>query len=207
MIVIDSPADDRALLTLAEIKAAVGETTSDNDAALTSLAVSISDVISNLCGVQTDGVNPPTLLSEDIVETVRLSQASASIALSRRYVTAIDSILVDDEEIDDEDYELNPASGVLKYLDTSGTCYVAWPAGKTVVTYTAGFATTPEPLKLAAKALARETWTAEGRDPLLRGEMHEGLGSMQYFQSSLSSSSGISQAVLDILAPYRQVVA
>lgn len=203
MIQIGSPAANRALLSLEEIRAAVGDASTDNDADLVDLSLQVSDLICDLCGVQGDGVNPATILQEDIVEIIRLSVSRAALTLTRRFVSAVDSVEIDGVAIDDEEYEIDAASGVLRYLNASGG-YSAWPAGKIEIAYTAGFSTAPNPLKMAAKVIAREAWTSEGRDPLLRAETHDGYGTFQYFRPTVLDKS-VSQAVIDMIAPYRSV--
>lgn len=200
MISIETPTDDRALLTLDEVKAAVGVTGSDNDTALTALAVQASDIVCDFCGVSVDGVNPATLLAEEITETVRIATPLPAFVLSRRFVSDIDSVTVAGTELTEDDYELDAASGVLRYLDASDNV-VAWPAGKTVVVYTAGFVSAPEPLKAAAKEVARNLWNADGSNPLLRSETHDGYGTFQYNRGS-STDKAVSATVADMLAPY-----
>lgn len=201
MFTVTSAASSRALLSLAEMKAALGITTSDYDARLTTLGLQISDAISLACGVPSDGLAIPTLLKETIVETLRLPSPVVSIVLSRRFVYSVTSIVVAGTTLTANDYELDKASGVLRYLSAAGY-YAEWPSGKTVITYAAGFNAVPESLKLIAATLLRETYAGDGKDPLVRGESFEGLGSIQYFQSGLSGSSGLPKGVQEMLAPY-----
>lgn len=80
-----------------------------------------------------------------------------------------------------------------------------WTANKIVVTYSAGRVLSQEyGLKLAATKILREQYFAAGRDPSLRAETVEGIGSFQYDVSGQSSSSfsGISAASAQLLAPY-----
>lgn len=202
MFSVTSAASSRALLTLAEIKTALGVTTSDDDVRLTTLGLQVSDMISLACGVPADGVTPPTLFKETISETVRLSAPANSIVLSRRFIYSMTSVVVGDTTLTTSEYEVDKSVGILRYLTSTGA-YVQWPSGKTVVTYVAGFATAPEPLKLAATTLVREGYSGLDRDPLVRGETFEGLGSIQYFQSALAGSTGLPKAVEELLAPYQ----
>lgn len=206
MFSISSPASSRALLTLAEIKTAVGETGSSNDAALTSLGAQISDMISLACAVPSDGVNPPTLMRETIVETIRLTVPLSSVVLSRRFVFSITSVVVAGTTLTTNDYEVDKSAGILHYLSSAGR-EVNWPTGATVVTYAAGFSTVPEPLKLAASLLVREAWAIAQRDPAIRAESFDGLGSFQYSAGSfMSQSGGLPPGVTDILASYRHTL-
>ena len=207
MFSITTPAPSRAILSLAEIKAAVGETGSSNDAALTVLGAQISDAISLACAVPSDGVNPPTLMRETIVETIRLREPVSALALSRRYVYSITSIIVAGTTLTTDNYEVDKSAGILRYISASG-CEVCWPTGKTVVTYVAGFSSAPEPLKLAATLLTRESWSVSQRDPSIRSESFDGLGSFQYSSGSMmSQTGGMPPGVSDILASYRHGMA
>lgn len=203
MMQIASPAYNRAVLTLAEIKAAVGETTPANDAALTDLALAVSDLVSDLCGIQSDGVNPATILSEEVVEVIRIGSPRTTLPLTRRFVSSVDSVKIDGETLSSSEYDIDAASGVLRYLNDAGG-YAYWPVGKIEIAYTAGFETAPNPVKMAAKMVAREAWTSEGRDPLLRSENHDGYGAFTYFRPTILDKS-VSSAIVDMLAPYRSV--
>jgi hypothetical protein len=206
MFSISTPASSRAILSLAEIKAAVGETGSSNDAALTALGGQISDAISLACGVPSDGVTPPTLMRETIIETVRLREPAQTLVLSRRYIYSVTSVVVAGTTLSTDNYEADKSAGVLRYLSVSGS-EVCWPTGKTVVTYSAGFTTAPEPLKLAAILLVREQWALSQRDPSIRSESFDGLGSFTYGTGSLmSQTGGLPPGVSDLLASYRHTL-
>jgi len=227
MFSITVPASSRALLSLAEIKAAVGETGSTNDAALTALGAQLSDAIVLACGVPSDGVTPPTLLRETIVETVRhVSHFSAwgfpnngqrhgdmiddrldGLLLSRRFVSSVDSVIVNGDTLDPSAYEIDRSPAILRSISSSSGGYSQWPSGVSVVTYQAGFVTPPEPLKLAATLLIREAWAIMKADPLVRGETFEGLGAVQYGLGSLmSQNGGMPPGIADIIATYRHSI-
>lgn len=216
MFSVTDPVADRALLTLAEIKAAVGETGSGNDSELTALGLQISDLISTACKVPFDGVNPTTLLSEEITETIRLEdlnfrapydfdppkERTYDLYLSRYPVTDVASVTVGGAALVAADYEVDARMGVLRYLNDEGDL-ASWPRKKTIVVYTAGYdLTLLTTVKLAAQQLIRDVWASKDREFGLRSEMHEGLGTFQYFQSTMGSSSGLPKTILDMLAPY-----
>lgn len=224
MFSISAPASSRAFLSLAEIKAAVGETGSSNDAALSSLGAQITDSIVAACGVPSDGVNPPTLMRETIVETIRpearqtyfglshqfsarsgqIDDRAEALILSRRFVSSA-SVVIDGQTLSTSLFEIDAAAGLLRYLDSAGS-YILWPRLLTVVTYQAGFVSAPEPLKLAATLLIREAWAISQRDPSVRAASFEGLGSFQYGSGSfMSQAGGMPPGIADLLAPYKHL--
>jgi hypothetical protein len=145
-------------------------------------------------------------MRETIVETIRLKEPLHTLVLSRRYLHSITSIVVAGTTLTTDNYEADKSAGTLRYLSASG-CEVYWPTGKTVVTYSAGFATAPEPLKLAATLLVREQWAMSQRDPSIRSESFDGLGSFTYGSGSMmSQSGGMPPGVADLLASYRHTM-
>ena len=197
------PAPDRTLISLAEAKAALGITNTASDATLATLIAQISDLIARECKVPEDGASPPTLRRETIVETFRQDKRVSPLILARRFVGSITSVVEDGVTLAATDYETDKAAGLVSRLDASGNI-ICWPMAKIVATYTAGFETIPEPLKLAAITILREQRSAASRDPMLRGETVEGLGRFDYWVnaapgsgSSVSAVSGVAAAMLD----------
>lgn len=193
-------APDRSLVTAAEVLAAIGKTVT------AATILQVSDLVSDECRVARGGVAQPTLRAETLVETLRLSMPKKEIALSRRFVASVSSITVDGVALGASDYEANGESGILFRLGASGDV-ICWETGKIVITYVAGFATVPEPLKLAAIRVLQEQISASARDPLLRGETVDGIGRFDYWVNSSGGSvaSPISAAVAAMLDPYRSI--
>lgn len=191
------------------MKAALGIADSSSDAKLATLGLQISDLITRECRVPAEGVTPPTLRRETIVETLRLAQNTQytqrpHLILSRRFVGAVSSVTVDGTALVASDYEIDKGAGLLRRLDSSGNV-VCWSAAITVVTYTAGFETVPEPLKLAAITVLREQWSAASRDPLAKRETVDGIGSTEYWVNASTGAEygAISGPACAMLAPYR----
>ena len=81
-----------------------------------------------------------------------------------------------------------------------------WPRGRRNirVVYTAGYATVPEDVQLAAAELAKEVYGKAQRDPTL---LSETIGSYSYTQAaegSLQNPTPILSALKDKLAMYRR---
>lgn len=204
MFTISSAAADRNLLTLAEMKAALGITDSSSDAALTTLGLQISDLIARECKVPAEGVAPPTLRKETLVETFRQTVRVNPLILARRFVDTITSVVEDGVTLTTADYETDKAAGLTTRLDSSGGV-VCWPAVKIVVTYSCGFETVPELLKLAAITVLREQWSAKSRDPLVKAKEIDGISRTEYWvNASSGSSAGVFSGVAAaMLTPYR----
>lgn len=167
MFQVIQPADDLNLLTIEELRVAVGLASDDTsqDDKLETLGKRVSAMIASSCMVVKDGVNPPTLLSEGCVDTYRLKCSQQAIYLSRRPVYQVVSVTVAGAVLtQDVDYEVDPASGKLTRLCGDEESW--WQTGKTVVEYVAGFETVPEDLKALAAQLAGGYWTDDGVDPM-----------------------------------------
>src|SRR6185312_7968968 len=89
---VTTPASELSLLTVEELRAAVGVTDASQDDALTALGARLSASIAKQCGVASDGVNPATLLSETCTEVFRPTRFQQDLVLSRRPVTSITSV-------------------------------------------------------------------------------------------------------------------
>ncbi len=208
-------ATDRVLVSPLESLEALG--VSEETALIGGLCAQVSDMIARYCRVPEDGVKAPTLLVETIVETFRRSTRLETgafpypasqpdfigLPLSRFPVQSVTSIVEDGVTLSGSNYEIDKARGYLNRL--SNDVETRWTANKIVVTYSAGRVLSQEyGLKLAATKILREQYFAAGRDPSLRAETVEGIGSFQYDVSGQSSSSfsGISAASAQLLAPY-----
>lgn len=167
MFQVTQPAGDLNLLTIEELRAAIGLATDDasQDAKLEPLGRRVSAMITSACLVAKDGVNPPTLLLEGCSDSYRLKCAQHAIVLSRRPVYQMVSVTSNGSVLtQDVDYEVDPASG--KLIRLCGDDETWWPAGRHVVEYDGGFDTVPDDLKALAAQLAGGYWADDGVDPM-----------------------------------------
>jgi hypothetical protein len=203
LFTISAEAADRALVTLDEVEELMG---AEWAAQVTeALILQTSDLISRECGIATAGVTPPTLRQETLVETIRMRRNEAQLRLSRRFIGSVSSITKDGVALSSSYYEADEAAGVLNYLDSDGNIQ-DWPQAVMVITYTAGFDTVPQDLKLAAIRALQEQVSASSRDPLLRGETVDGIGRQDYWVNAPSGGgawASLSPVVLAMLSPYR----
>ena len=155
---VTTPASDRNLLTVAELRAAVGVTDASQDAKLVTLGNRVSATITAACRVTASGAVPPTLRLETLSEQFRLKSTQDILVLSRRPIVSLDTVVENAVALDvDYDCEFDSVSGaVYRLLSDDRIC---WPCGKIVFGFSAGWATVPEDLKLAASKLAAVLWS------------------------------------------------
>lgn len=156
---VTDPASPNVLLTTAEARAAVGITDGSRDTDLDNLVRRISASIFRATKVRTDGINPPTLLSEELTDTFRLEcHMNGALLLSRRRVTEITTLTEGVTELTEgTDFTADKASGELFRLGSTDE-QNCWPQGTIVVDYVAGFEDVPDDLKLAAEIWLRALW-------------------------------------------------
>lgn len=205
MITIASPNTDRSLLTLAEIRVAAGLGASDNskDATLVPLGAYVAASITSACKVAKSGIIPPTLRLETVSETFLFNTLTKSLVLSRKPVTAVASVTVDDSLLSDVDYETDTASGIIYRTTTAGTSprdpWGWWATGSTVVEYTAGYAIVPDDLKYAAIKFIQSEVTTGSRDPNLKRLRIDGVSEREWWVSDKPVTSSLPGEVMDIL--------
>jgi hypothetical protein len=190
------------LLTTAEAKAALGITDSLRDDDIDRAVARISAAIYRACNLRTDGVTPPTLLSEALKESFRLdwSWTRGPLQLSRRRVTEL-VISEAGGAIDPATYDLDRAAAQLWRLDGSGAVNY-WTAGPVVVEYTAGFIEVPDDLKLAAETWLRTLWRdsydepSTISDPMIKVEEIPGVRRIERWVSDMNASAASTTTML-----------
>jgi hypothetical protein len=184
------------LLTLAEAKAALGIDSLDvsRDADLNRLIARISQSMFRACKLTGDGVNPTTLLSEEITETFRLrSDMTGPLLLSRKRVTEIGGLAIGETAlVEDTDFEVNRAAGMIYGLNGG------WATGSVVIDYVAGLETVPADLKLAAELWLRALWRDHYGspetllDPLIKTEDIPGVRRIERWVQGMAATAGMS---------------
>lgn len=209
MLTIVTPAANRDLLSIEEMRSAVGIASGDTsrDADLRMIGAGIFDRISAECSVAGDGVTPATLKRETVAQTIRSDRAAAVLILARRFVGQVISITFDGTAVDPSAYEVEAGAGLVYRLCDGRR--IDWAPGTAIVTYQAGFSEIPGDLVLAARAALREQWSGDERDPLMKRDKVEGLGEQEFWVGGLGSAgtgSAFSATVRAMLDPYRSVV-
>lgn len=166
-LTITVPADDLALLTIEEMRAAVGITDNASDDALDAMEALNAASIMSECNIAIGGGYPPTLRREMLSETI-FDACGDTLPLSRRHDVVIGSIVEDGVTLLDADFMVDPESGrVTKLCSDYPTC---WSARKVVILYDAGFEDVPADLKKVATDFLRASWQERDRDPLVKSE-------------------------------------
>lgn len=166
-LTVTTPASDPQLLTIEEMRAAVGVTDNSQDTALTARGLKVAADIAVECRIAIGSGSVPTLRRETLTEVYRGVELETLI-LSRRHDVTITSVTEDDIVLDAADYLVDPEKGLLWRLCDDDVTH--WCASKITVVYDAGFDTIPADLKDAASEFFRASWLAAQRDPLVKGQ-------------------------------------
>lgn len=121
--------------TLANVKARLGITTSDDDVFLTTQITLISDVIENYCGrkfAEADWIQ--TFYKDDLTTLQKLT-------LFHFPVSDIAELTVDGVDVDPADIRIHKPTAIIKKKDKS-----LFLGEEIIVTYTAGYASIPTPI-------------------------------------------------------------
>lgn len=192
---IVTPAADKALATLADVKAELKIEGTANDATLTRYIAAASAAVSELCG----RVFPV----ETIRDTIFGSTVCAikEIDLSRRPVVSVDTVTEAGVSLTaGTDFYLDAPRGRLIRIDANGRPAL-WKSADIVATFDAGFEEIPADVAEAVIRLVSLRWFLRGRDPMLRSETMEGVGQLQYWVAS-GGENAIPPEVRSMLQPY-----
>jgi hypothetical protein len=200
-IITPATTANQRLCTLAAVKAELGIFGSAENAALDLLRDSASAAIASWCG---------RVLAEEVVQQLWRPICWAEVLiLRRRPVTAISSITEDGVAVAAGDRELDADAGMLWRLSSDARS--TWRASKIVASYTAGYRvpdqqdpTLPADIQRAAVLTVAAMYHARGRDPSLRSESSEGVGSRSWLDPR-SGMEALTPQVAGLLAPYREI--
>jgi hypothetical protein len=179
MLTVITPAASNDLTTIAKVKAELGITGSGEDARLTQLVGEASALIAAYCGRSGFG-------RETLRQTERLAGYCEAIRLDRDLAPAITSVTVDGDALLPAEYEID---GSLLYR-LSDTTRIAWTYGVVVIDYAAGWSLpsgAPADIDRATQDMVVGLYRASGRDPAVRQEMVEGIGSTSFFDARAGS--------------------
>lgn len=199
-LAVTTAASDTGLLTLAELRAAVGVEGTGDDAALRVLGGRVADLIARACKVPSAGVTLPTLRLETVTDTFRLEVGRLQrLTLSRRPIVSVSSVTEAGTVLEATDYEIEAANGILLRLVSDLPAW--WNCGKIVVAYQAGWATVPADLKAMAAKLAMILWSETARDPSLKRVRIDGVSEREYWVGPADDPL-MPAEILQGLAPY-----
>lgn len=124
------------------------------------------------------------------------------LPLSRYPVTAVVVVTEGDLTlVENVDYRLDPASGQLWRLFDGIT--TVWRYLPVTVQYTAGFTAIPLDLQGAVSRIVSAMLQAQARDPYLKAEMVEGVGSNTYWIPTGADAGRFTPDVAEVLDSYR----
>lgn len=196
MLEIITPASETRLISIEAARLAIGLEDDDDsqDAALEPLIDQASAAIVGFIG--------QPLARQAYRETVWSRTTSDSFILARFPVASIASVEIDGAAIAADGYRVEAATGIV-HRRSPTRCGPFWPAGETVITYTAGYelpAGLPADIQRAAILMLRQSHFASDRDPLLRSEDTDGVASFSYFAAGAAAVPLEAQA---LLSPYQ----
>jgi uncharacterized phiE125 gp8 family phage protein len=206
IVIVTSPASSRDLTRLDTVKDELDIADDESDAKLTRWIREASGAIESYVG--------RVLAEETVVQTFRLehrlheARKHEPLALQRYPVTAIAAVVdpFGTTLVQDTDYELDPTTGLLWRL--GGARRIRWVPGKTVVTYTAGYALLdglPFPIEQACLTLLKHRWAAKTRDPMVKSEETVGVERMDYWVGQVGDNGALPPEVTGLLDPFREV--
>lgn len=176
ILTITYPNTDRSLLTAAELRAAAS-TNSISDANLLLLGGYVSAAITKACKVPAAQYIPPTLREEGVTETFRLKSHQGYLALGRKPIVEVNTVVENDSAVDASEYEIE-GSLIYKLAGNYRSC---WACGLVEIDYTAGYEIVPADLKYAAIKFVQAELMNAGRDPLLKSKSIEGVSSYEWW--------------------------
>ena len=200
MLTVVTPATSTRLTTVERARALLGFAAGQDALALRSIDVASAVVV--------DWCRRPFAL-ETVRETIPWSDSREGILLARGPVTAFASVKQDGVDLAASEYAYDQQLGRLYRQDAGGHLFRWW--GSVTVEYSAGYTlpadtgtwTLPPPVERAAILLAGAVMSAVDRDPLIRTETVEGVGSTTWW---VPGSSGLpSPEAESLLHPYRRV--
>lgn len=194
MLKVITPAANRDLTTLANVKSELGISDNGEDANLASWITAASNVIEAHCR--------RVFAEQTYEETFRNVGPQADLILAQYPVSELVSIAENDVTVASGDAEVNADTGALTRLLSDKPAY--WPCGKIVVSYRAGFADgdLPAAIERAAIMLVSLFRSGAGRDPLVKSRSVPDVLDTTYWIGGIGDS-GLPPDVLALLAPYR----
>lgn len=194
-ITVITPAESYDLTTINSVKAELGISDNSEDEHLYRWIRQASGVIADYCN--------RVFAEETLEETFRSATNADTLVLARCPIVSIASIVENGVALAEADYEIASASGTLiRLCDDTRTC---WPTGKIVVTFTAGYALLgdlPYGVERAAITLVSQYRHDAGRNPNIRSESTDGLGSTSWFDGA-GSRGGLPPEVVGLLQSFQ----
>jgi hypothetical protein len=208
IVTVASEASDTSLTTLARVKLELNITATTFDVVLQDKIDEASDDIEAALGFR--------VVRETAVETFwheQYDSVPTALLLERIPVASIASVVVDDVAIDASCYRLDPKTGELFALNSSGWPWLWLFYKSVVVTYDGGYilpdatnSDLPKGIEGACIDLVSSFWAAKGRDPAVRSEEIPGAILKTYWVGAVGEDGELPPSVVMKLAPYRRPI-
>lgn len=184
------------LTTLDALKAELDIADAASDTALTALIGQWSATVETFCR--------RSFAVAETTDMIRLDKPCKRLVLERVPVTVVSAVTVAGTALDPSAVEIDHAdAGFLLRVNAAGRS-LGWPVDRIVVTYIAGYATTPPDVERCVLDLCVRAWTARGRDPALRSEKILDVIDQSYVDpDKVAMRDGLPADVADRLDSYR----
>lgn len=199
LVTVTDGAEATRLATVAALRTELGDEAAGlTDEALGALLDQASDQIARYCN--------RVFGRQTIAQTIRTDEAPTEILLAAVPVVSIASVVEDGTTLAASTYEVESTTGTLfRLIDDKPA---AWLAVKTVVTFSAGWllpeqasADLPASISRAAVLLAASDVYGQGRDPWVKSETVEGMGSLSLVMPQ-AGAPWMPPAVTELLRPF-----
>jgi hypothetical protein len=181
LTVITPAADDaRLLVSLADVKDELSITDGASDARLSRYLRAATARLAVYA-------NRDTFAAEDVAETFTVPAYQPRFMLTRRPLLSVAAITVNGSPV--EGWE---ADGRFLYRVADGV-RACWSCGSWEVTYRAGYdlpAAAPSDLADACMTLVKMQWFARNRDPLLKSQSFDGVGTDAWWIGGINGADG-----------------
>lgn len=199
LLTIVTPATVTALTDVQSVQLEIGLSGTTEAGYLRGQIAQASAAISSWCG--------RVFARETVSEVFRPERCLESLSLSRFPVASIASVTEDGTALASTNYEVDAASGLLfRLADDERT---TWRARKVTVQYAGGYLlpdeagrTLPHDVQRACILMVCAAYLARGRDPMLRSESAQDVGSASYLDPRVGMEAMPPQAAA-LLQPYR----
>jgi uncharacterized phiE125 gp8 family phage protein len=203
IVTVITPPTATRLATVEALKAELSIPAGDppHDVVLEGLLDQASAAITRWCGL--------SMARQQLREAVRLWRPFEVLVLSRGPVSAIAAVTEAGTALVEADWEADLDAGLLWRLSGGDRC--RWSATRILVDYWVGWrlpgqegCDLPPEIERACILAAAAMWHARGRDPLLRSEATEGVGSTSFLDPR-GGMEGLPPQAAGLLAPWRRI--
>lgn len=208
-VTVTTPAQFTALTSLEAARTELGLTDASQDARLQQLIGRASAAARSYLARDLSYAGLTQVLRRELGDSV--DQAPEALLLARWPVEDVTSVTLDGEVLDDDEYEIDAASGLLYRLDGNASPCTWRICDSCSVVFGGGYRmpgdalrNLPEDIEAGALALIRGQYFATGRDPALKQVDIPGVMSQTLWVGGEGTKSGLPAIVESYWAPYRR---